>query len=189
MSARAAATTPPRSTASESIPDTKQLNLFGSGRYQINADWQAYLTGLYSKQETQFHDPADAAVGPDLHDGDAQRRRQHHPAADERRSTRRSSRPAHGVDGQPLNVRYRCVVCGNRDTTDTNEAWQIVAGAKGTAWNWDFDGSFNYSENTTKEKPNGGFFQYTQIVPLLNSGTRQPVRPQHGRRRSSRSTR
>src|SRR5947208_3454564 len=45
-----------------------------------------------------------------------------------------------GVDGQPLNVRYRCVECGNRDLTDTNEAWQIVAGAKGTMWTWDWDG-------------------------------------------------
>ena len=29
----------------QSLPETKQLNLFGSARYQINADWQAYVTG------------------------------------------------------------------------------------------------------------------------------------------------
>src|SRR5439155_6009831 len=76
-----------------------------------------------------------------------------------------------GVDGQPLNVRYRCVECGNRDLTDTNEAWQIVAGAKGKMWPWDWDGSFNYSENTNKEVLNNGYYQYTRILPILNSGT------------------
>ena len=74
-----------------------------------------------------------------------------------------------GVDGQPLGVLYRCVLCGNRANEDTNDAWQIVAGIKGTAWSWDWDASFNYSANTSKEQPRSGFFQYTQIVPLLNT--------------------
>ena len=74
-----------------------------------------------------------------------------------------------GVDGQPLGVLYRCFLCGNRANEDTNNAWQIVAGIKGTAWNWNWDGSFNYSANTSKEQPRNGFFQYSQIVPLLNT--------------------
>ena len=155
----------------ESIPDTKQLNLFGSGRYQINADWQAYMTGLYSSQKTQFQIqptplsdqvPVPTTVDPS---GGAtitlQPTSPFYPtqlAAD------------NGVGGQPLNIRYRCVVCGYRNTTDQNDAWQIVAGAKGSAWNWDFDGSFNYSQNTAKETVNNGFFQYTQIDPLLSGG-------------------
>jgi iron complex outermembrane receptor protein len=152
-----------------SIPDTKQLNLFGSGRYQINPDWQAYVTGLYSHQETTYQ------IQPT-------------PLSDQVPTTATPTGAAtitlqptspfyptqlaadNGVGGQPLNIRYRCVVCGNRNTTDTNEAWQVVAGAKGTAWNWDFDGSFNYSQNTNNEKVNNGFFQYTQIDALLNSG-------------------
>ena len=154
----------------EGIPTTKQLNLFGSARYQINADWQAYLTGLYSKQETRF------IIQPN-------------PFSDQIFTTSTPSGAseillpptspfyptaaaiAAGVNGEPLNVRYRCVECGNRDTTDTNEAWQIVAGIKGSAWNWDFDGTFNYSENTSNEKLNGGFPLFSRILPLLNSGT------------------
>jgi iron complex outermembrane receptor protein len=153
----------------ESIPDTKQLNLFASARYQINPDWQAYVTGLYSRQETEF------IIQPT-------------PLSDQIATTATASgnseiilqpntpfyphafAAANGVDGQPLGVRYRCVECGNRENKDTNEAWQIVAGAKGTMWNWDWDGSFNYSQNTSKEKPIGGFYLYTQIVPFLNSG-------------------
>jgi iron complex outermembrane receptor protein len=153
----------------ESIPETKAFNLFGSARYQINADWQAYLTGLYSHQEVRF------IIQPT-------------PLSDQIFTTATASgnseiilqpntpyyphefAAANGVDGQPLGVRYRCVVCGNRDNTDTTQAWQVIAGAKGTAWNWDFDGSFNYSENSIIEKPSSGFFRYTQIVPLLNTG-------------------
>src|SRR4030095_5778074 len=153
----------------QSIPETKALNLYGSARYQTNADWQAYLTGLYAHQEIRF------IIQPT-------------PLSDQIFTTATASgnseiilqpntpyyphefAAANGVDGQPLGVRYRCVVCGNRDNTDTTQAWQVVAGAKGTAWNWDFDGAFNYSENTVVEKPNSGFFRYTQIVPLLNTG-------------------
>ena len=153
----------------EGLPDTKQLNLFGSARYQINADWQAYLTGLYSKQDTRF------IIQPV-------------PLSDQITTTATPSgaspillpptspfyphglAAAAGVDGQPLNVRYRCVECGLRDNEDVNEAWQIVTGVKGSAWNWDWDGTFNYSQNTNKEQPNGGFFRYTTILPFLNSG-------------------
>ncbi|HSV17378.1 MAG TPA: TonB-dependent receptor [Casimicrobiaceae bacterium] len=153
----------------QSIPNTKQLNLFGSARFQINSDWQAYATGLYSHQEVNVE------IQP-------------LPISDQIPTTFTPSgaseillppsspfyphglAAAAGVDGEPLNVRYRCVECGNRKWTDTNEAWQTVLGARGTAWNWDFDGSFNYSQNTAKERPTSGIPLYSRILPLLNSG-------------------
>src|SRR5581483_3617012 len=76
---------------------------------------------------------------------------------------------AAGVDGQPLNVRWRTF--DNRNTTDDNPAWQAIVGVKGTAFNWDWDGSFNYSENKVKETLNNGWFYYSKLLPLLNSGT------------------
>lgn len=160
---------PNRTDGVESLPQTKQLNLFGQGTLQINNDWQAYITGMYSEQKTEF-------------------RIQPVPLSDQIFTTitptgaanillpptspfyPHAQAIAHGVDGQPLNVRWRCYPCGQRDTTDTDDAYDIVAGLKGTAWNWDFDGSFNYSDNTAKEKLNQGFPQYTRILPLLNSG-------------------
>ena len=153
----------------EGLPTTKQLNLFGTGRYQINSNWQAYMTGLYAKQETRFviqPNPFSdqiftTATATGASDILIQPGTPFYPTA---------LAIAAGVNGQPLNVRYRCVECGNRDTTDTNEAWQIVAGAKGSAWNWDFDGSFNYSQNTSKAQLNGGFPLFSSILPILNSG-------------------
>ena len=153
----------------QGIPGTKLLNLFGSARYQIAKDWQAYVTGIYSEQKTRF------VIQPN-------------PFSDQIFTTStatgasdillppsspfypREAAIAAGVNGQPLNVRYRCVECGNRDTSDTNKQWQIIAGARGTAWNWDFDGSFNYGRNTSKEELNSGFPLFSGILPLLNSG-------------------
>jgi iron complex outermembrane receptor protein len=161
---------PARYPGVEGLPETKQINAFGSATFQINRDWQAYVTGLYSRQRTEFiiqpvplSDQIATTITPtgaaDILLPPTSPFYPHAAAA------------AAGVDGEPLNVRWRCNPCGNRDTVDTNEAWQIVAGARGTAWKWDFDGSFNYSENRSKEELKGGFPQYTRILPLLNSGT------------------
>jgi iron complex outermembrane receptor protein len=160
---------PSRIDGVQSLPQTKQTNLFGSARFQMTPDWQAYLTGMYARQETnvviqpvpisdQIPTTFTATGAADILLPPTSPFYPHDAAI------------AAGVDGQPLNVRYRCVECGNRAWTDTNEAWQAVAGMKGSAWNWDFDGSINYSENTAKERPTSGIPLYSRILPLLNSG-------------------
>jgi iron complex outermembrane receptor protein len=151
------------------IPREKTYNLFGSGNFQINRDWQAYAMGLYSHDETRLiiqpgpvsnlfaYGPggdltATVTINPDSPFYP-------HAAAAEA-----------GVDGEPLNVRYRTFDNGLRDQTDTNEHWQGIFGVKGNAFNWDWDGSFNYAEGTTREHLNGGFQDYRLLLPLLNSG-------------------
>jgi len=153
----------------QSIPDTKTTSIFGSGRFQINANWQAYAWGYYTHEENEFQIqptpiseqffygpngdiPAEVILPPTS---------PYYPTA---------NAIAHGVNGQPLHVLYRCVICGNRDTTDTNDGYQGVFGTKGSAWNWDFDFDVFYSENKTKEKTNQGFVRYSQVLPIFNSG-------------------
>jgi iron complex outermembrane receptor protein len=77
---------------------------------------------------------------------------------------------AAGVNGQPLNVRWRAVENGNRDTTDTNDQWQVVAGLRGSVGTWDWDASATFNQGTTEQVLNGGFPLRSQIVPLLDSG-------------------
>lgn len=160
---------PNRTDGVESLPQTEQLNLFGSARFQINNAWQAYVTGLYAEQKTHYIiQPvplSDQIFTTSTPTGTAQILLPPSSAFYPHALAQQA-----GVDGQPLNVRWRCIPCGNRDTTDTNDAWQAVVGLKGTAWNWDWDGSFNYSNNHTTEQLNGGFPQYSKILPLLNSG-------------------
>jgi len=160
---------PARVHGVQMIPDDKLWNIFGSARYQIDNDWQAYLTLLYSRDETTYQiQPVPISdvffYGPNT---DV-------PAT----VTAIPSSPfyphalaaAHGVDGQPLDVRYRAYENGFRNTTDTNDNAQIVLGVKGRWKSWDVDGWFSWNEGKTDEHLNDGFPLYSGILPLLNSG-------------------
>ena len=158
----------------EGIPDTKNTNLFVSGKFQLNNSWQLYGTGLYSKEDTRVviqpapisnvftygpnNDiPATVTVSPGT---------PFYPTA---------AAIAAGVNGEALNVRYRSVLTGNRDTTDTNEGYQWVGGVKGSfdtaaIGSWDADLSYSYSSGKVKEVVNDGFPLYSRLLPLLNSG-------------------
>ncbi len=159
---------PARQEGVESIPDGKNTNFFASGKVQITNNWQAYGTALYSKDENHYiiqpvpisnvfasdaiGTPGTILVRPSS---------PFYPTA---------LATAAGVNGQNLNVRYRSVITGNRDQTDTNDGGQLVAGLKGSWGNWDVDVSGNYSQGKLKNVLNGGYPLYTRILPLLNSG-------------------
>jgi iron complex outermembrane receptor protein len=151
------------------IPDDKLWNFFGSAKWQIIRDWQAYATAIYSRDETQFQiQPTPIselfAAGTYAPNGQIllQPGSPYYPHDLAQQA---------GVDGQPLNVRYRCVECGMRNTTDTNENGQIIFGVKGAWANWDWDVNGFYSESKATEDVNNGFVFYSKILPLLNSGT------------------
>ncbi|HLX22392.1 MAG TPA: TonB-dependent receptor [Usitatibacter sp.] len=154
----------------ESIPEDKQSNFFVQGKFQINADWQAYATGLYSEDTSRLiiqGTPISNGITWGPHGGNIatvllQPTSQYYP---------HDAAVAAGVDGQALNVRWRTTPLGLRDTTDTNTGWQVTGGVKGTiAERWDADVSYSYSEGKVVEHVNGGFFLYSQLLPLLNSG-------------------
>jgi len=152
------------------IPEDKSYSFFGSGKFQLNGDWQLYGQGLYTHQETHLiiqPGPISSAIayGPGGNLAATITLQPtspfypHQIAADA------------GVDGEPLDVRYRTFDNGLRDQTDTNEHWQGIFGVKGTFRNWDVDGSLFYAEGTTVEHLNSGFQDYRLLLPLLNSGT------------------
>ena len=158
------------------IPESEVWSFFASGRYQFNPNWQAYGTFAYSKVDTRYvlqPTPLSDQItyGPNaefLSTFLLPPTSPFYPTA---------LAEAAGVGGEPLNLRYRAYALGLRDTTDENEAYQGVAGIKGTAFNWDWDFDFIYSRNETRSRPNGGFARYSQIVPLLNSGVVNPFGP------------
>ena len=151
------------------IPHQKTWNLFGNAQYKINADWQAYGTALYS------HDESRLVIQP----GPVSSLFNYGPNSDVPQAiTLQPGSPfyphaiaaAAGIDGEPLDVWYRTVDNGFRDTTDTNENWELIGGLKGTWRDWDVDGSFFYAEGKTKQHVNGGFQDLTRLLPILNSG-------------------
>ena len=139
-------------------------------RYQINADWQAYLTGLYSQQETRFiiqpMPLSDQIFTTATRDG----RVRHHPAADEPvlsapardRSRRRRAAAQRALSRR--RVRQPRHDGHQRGVADRRRRHRAPRGT-GT-----WSGTFNYSQNTTTETLNGGFPLYSTILPLLNSG-------------------
>jgi len=162
---------PSRQAGVQMIPNVKTFNVYGAGTYQVTNNLQAYVSGNYSKQENNFVIQP-VPISDQFTYGDPA-----HPLSATILLPATSPFYPHalaaaaGVDGQPLNVRYRAVENGNRDTTDTNEQFQIVAGLKGTAGNWDWDAAYTYNEGTTEQKLNSGFALFSRVLPLLNSGT------------------
>jgi iron complex outermembrane receptor protein len=160
---------PARAPGVEMLPSDKVYNAFAKGTFQLNDDWQASLTGVYSHDETRLViQPGPISniftYGPDSLPGTVtiQPTSPFYPHAEA---------AAAGVDGKPLNVRYRTYENGGRDTTDTNEHGEVVASVKGSIKDWDVDAAGFYSEGKTTEHINGGFQDYRLLLPLLNSGT------------------
>jgi iron complex outermembrane receptor protein len=153
----------------EMIPDDKKANFFGSAKFQLTPGVQAYVTALAARDETRYRiQPVPISslfkYGPN---GDIPATITILPSS---AYYPHAAAAAAGVDGRPLDVRYRAVVNGLRDTTDTNEGYQLVGGLTGTWRNWDWDADYFYNEGNIKQKLNGGWPLYSQILPLLNSG-------------------
>ena len=152
---------PARQAGVVSIPQSETTNVFASANFQVTNNLQAYLTGNWSKSEVNLViQPVPIAdvfgVPITLQPGTP-----FYPTA---------LATAAGVNGQPLNVRWRAVENGNRDSTDTNTQWQVVGGLKGSFGRWDWDASATMNEGRTKQRLNGGFPLNSLIQPLLNSG-------------------
>jgi iron complex outermembrane receptor protein len=155
------------------LPEQETTSLYASGRWQFHPDWQLYGTAAYTKVDTRYiiqPTPLGDAItwgptGENLATITIRPTNPYYPTA---------AAIAAGVNGDPLNVRYRAYALGLRDTSDENEAFQTVVGTKGTAWNWDFDFDFVYSKNKTSSHPNGGFARYTDALAILNSDQFNP---------------
>jgi iron complex outermembrane receptor protein len=154
----------------QSIPDTKNMNFFGSAKFQITPTWQAYGTALYSKDENHYiiQPSPQSSIFPYGPNGDLPGNITLPPTSP---FYPHALAAAAGVDGQPLDVRWRGFANGFRDTLDTNEGSQLVVGAKGSLMNrWDVDASYSYSKGKTTSHLNSGFFRISQLLALLNSG-------------------
>jgi iron complex outermembrane receptor protein len=84
---------------------------------------------------------------------------------------------ANGQAGQPLNLIYRDFANGPRQTQDVADAFRTVLGFKGNAYGWDYDAGFLYSESLVHENLLSGYAEYSEIMPLLDSGVINPFGP------------
>jgi iron complex outermembrane recepter protein len=82
-----------------------------------------------------------------------------------------------GLAGQPLNLIYRSFATGLRQTEDTADTTRVVGGIKGDAAGWAYDTSLLYSGVAVYDNLQSGWAQYSQLMPLLDSGVINPFGP------------
>ena len=164
----------------QDIPETKQLNLFGAGRFQINTDWQAYFTGLYSRQETNVSIQPMPHLRPDLHDGDRHGRVRHPAAADEpvlSARARAALRASTASRSTCAIAASNAATASGRTPTRPGRRWR----AQGHGPRLGHRRLGQLQREQHQGDADGGIPLYSRILPLLNSGTREPLRAQHAR--------
>src|SRR5437773_79231 len=74
-----------------------------------------------------------------------------------------------------LLIRYRSVLTGNRDLTDTSDQARVVLGLKAPLFGgWESDTAFLHVVTKLTERVNNGFPSQQGILPILNSGQVDP---------------
>jgi iron complex outermembrane receptor protein len=127
--------------------------------------YNAFLANLLATQYPNYHNPA---VVPGTGAFLLPPTSPYYPAA---------FAAANGANGQPLNLIYRDFANGLRHTQDTADTMRVVGGFKGNTAGWDYDTSLLYSEVKVKEDLQSGYPLYSQIMPLLDTGTINPFGP------------
>jgi iron complex outermembrane recepter protein len=78
---------------------------------------------------------------------------------------------------QPLNLIYRDFANGDRVTEDIANTTRLVGGIKGDAAGFDYDAHLLFSMVGVEDNLDHGFALYSQIMPLLDTGTINPFGP------------
>ena len=86
---------------------------------------------------------------------------------------------AFGVDGTPLNIYWSAIDLGPRTIAPITEQWNVVAGMRGTAMGWTYDGAFNYSRSDVDQQATDGYVRESTLMPILNSGVVNPFGTEH----------
>ena len=84
---------------------------------------------------------------------------------------------SHGLAGQPLNLIYRDFANGIRATYDRTNTTRAVAGIKGNAIGWHYNGSLLFGQTALSDNLEHGWPLYSTIMPLLDSGVINPFGP------------
>ena len=79
-----------------------------------------------------------------------------------------------GLDGKPLDARWRSVELGGRTSEPVLEQWNVVAGLKGMLAGWRYDSALTYGVNNVDDRYTSGYVLGPAIAPLLASGRVNP---------------
>ncbi len=151
---------------------SERLNVAGAFTWQIDPDNQLFFTGTYVQNRSEFPIwPTQVSNLTTL-----QQKRSFLLPATSPFYPHEFAR-AFGVDGTPLNVYWSAIELGPRTIAPTTEQWNVVAGARGVAMGWTYDGAFNYSRSDVDQRATDGYMRESALLPILNSGVVNPFGP------------
>ena len=171
------------------LPEVEQSSLFGSLRYALTPELEAYGEASYNRRKSRMSiqaAPISDQFGLAMTNPLATQAPYNAGAFAFARFVLNSSSPYYPTDyvksitggaTPDLLVRYRSNPLGPRQFTDTAEQPRMVLGLKGTAANWDFDASYLHTSTKLTDVADSGIALYTKILPLLNSGQVNPFGP------------
>lgn len=168
------------------LPEIQQTSLFGSARFALTPNLEAYAEASYNRKKTKTNiQPSPISDQFNIPQSNPLASQAPYKAGDfsfatillKPTSQYYPTSYVQGVTGgatPDLLVRYRSYPLGPREFTDYSEQPRLVLGLKGTVANWDFDASYMHSKTKLTEVANSGVALYTRILPLLNSGQVNP---------------
>ena len=148
---------------------SERVNVVGAFTWQVDSDNQLFLTGTYVQNRSEF--PIWPTQISNL--TTFQQKRGFLLPATSPFYPHEFAR-AFGIDGTPLNVYWSAIELGPRTIAPTTEQWNIVAGMRGTAMGWTYDGAFNYSRSDIDQRATDGYVRESALLPILNSGVVNP---------------
>jgi len=159
-----------------SLPEVEKFNMVARGTFQLTPDHQAFIEGLYAKNEYRFvlqpvpigQGVLFPAAGPDAPGFFLPPSSPFYP---------HDFAARFGLDGQPLNIQWRAFDAGARDSTTTAEQTRIVAGFKGVVKGWDYEAAYSYNQSKDTDHLNGGYLSQAALLPIINSGNVNPFGP------------
>jgi iron complex outermembrane recepter protein len=125
-------------------PEIESVNLYTKGTFQINPATQAYVEVGYSKRSTAF-----TMVPPSFSTTVAFPPNAQNPQGFINYGSLNLLAASHPQNpfGAPARVRYIAGDIGPSERNADNEFRRFVAGIKGAAFGWDYDGGFTYSDS------------------------------------------
>ena len=167
------------------LPEAENWSIFGSGRFAITKDLEAFAEVSYTHRDifTQIQPVplSDQFALPTTNPLFAVP-----PFNGANTFLLRPTSPyypagyiaAQGFDPtEPVLVRYRAIENGNRQTRDEVEVPRVALGLQGNGYGWDYNVTYLWTESKLTESVEGGFPQLTKVLPLLDSGLVNPFGP------------
>jgi iron complex outermembrane receptor protein len=151
---------------------SERLNVAGMFTWQFEPDNQLFLYGTYDRYQSEF--PAWPTQVSSL--TTFQQNRAFLLPATSAFYPHEFAR-TFGIDGTPLNVYWSATELGPRTIAPTTEQWNVVAGMRGAAFGWTYNGAFNYSRSDVDQRSAGGYVRESALLPILNSGVVNPFGP------------